>query len=254
MPRDYDGVSQVSPVYQQADGSYAPIDFGECDSSPCFWPGSQGVFGCRTWCRGPLPGSFNCGDNDHYIECTRFHRRKCGETWYPRVAPYCEPHWGWAQPCWRRMTDNYNCPRLQASAPKPPPRKPRAPSLPPATPPMEPEPPPASVDELPESPAAPPPPPPAAARSVSPTSYTSSVTRTTVVNRAAGVTRPEAGAAQRVTTIRRPAPPRINAAVATPQVRSHSNDEGPLDTLERRLDDELLEGLTAFPDDGLADN
>jgi hypothetical protein len=254
MPREYDGVSQVGPVYQQADGSYAPIDFGECDSSPCFWPCSQGVFGCRTWCKGPLPGSFNCGDNDHFIECTRFHRRKCGETWYPRLAPYCEPHWGWTQPCWRRMTDNYNCPSQQASAPKPPPKKPHAPSSPPAMPPTEPEPPPASVEDLPESPAALPRTPPAAARLLSPTSYKSPMSRTTVVIRGAGIARTDAGAAPPVTVVRQPAPPQIRAAVAPPQVRSDSSEEGPLDTLERRLDDELLEGLTAFPDNGLDDN
>lgn len=54
---------------------------------------------------------FNCGESDHYIRCTQNHRRKCGQTWYPRTAPYCVAGWGWTQPCWRRMPDNYNCPR-----------------------------------------------------------------------------------------------------------------------------------------------
>jgi hypothetical protein len=108
-------------------------------------------------CEGCYPGGFNCGDNDHYLECTRFHRQKCGETWYPRVAPYCRPSWGWTQPCWRRAVDNYNCPRpvaLPAMSPQSTPRSPESPrTAPPATvlppeSPSEPPPPPADADSV----------------------------------------------------------------------------------------------------------
>ncbi len=97
---------------------------------------------------------FNCGDCDHCIACTRHHRRKCNQTWYPRLAPYCETNWGWTQPCWRRMDDNYNCPpRAQANSARPQPAP--APAAAPAAEPLpEPEPPaiPSTRRELPKRP------------------------------------------------------------------------------------------------------
>jgi hypothetical protein len=153
------------------DNSQVPMSWGY-DSSPCFESHSRGLFRCCTCCEATMPGGFNCGANDHYIDCTKFHRRKCGETWYPRVAPYCQPSWGWTQPCWRRATDNYNCLRPET----PPTRSPQRAPQPPVTPPTVPHatvPPPAPVLE-------PPPPPPAETNSMSPTS------RTNVVNRSTG--------------------------------------------------------------------
>ncbi len=152
VPQEYYDNTQVPPGYAD-------------ESSPCFSPRSQGLFGSRC---GPRhccnsadccsccncydgTGRFNCGDNDHYIDCTKFHRRKCGETWYPRVAPYCRPSWGWTQPCWRRALDNYNCPRPVAVPAKAPQSAPRSPTLPPTVPP-------ATVPPAPLS--EPPPPPP----------------------------------------------------------------------------------------------
>lgn len=55
----------------------------------------------------------NCGQDDHCQSCVRNCRKKCKQTWYPRVAPYCQPGWGWNQPCWRRTADTYHCPRPQ---------------------------------------------------------------------------------------------------------------------------------------------
>jgi|GEM_PF-6456682 hypothetical protein len=65
----------------------------------------------------------NCGENDHYQHCVQQCRKQCKSTWYPRVAPYCQPGWGWTQPCWRRAEDTYNCPPLPPS-PTASPRKP----------------------------------------------------------------------------------------------------------------------------------
>jgi hypothetical protein len=65
-----------------------------------------------------------------------FCRKVCHQTYYPRSAPYCLPDWGWNQTCWRRMKDNYNCPRpdWQGSCPEVPiPLSPQAPVVPPAT-------------------------------------------------------------------------------------------------------------------------
>lgn len=59
---------------------------------------------------------FNCGQDDHCQTCLRHCRKQCKQTWYPRAAPYCQPGWGWNQPCWRRTVDNYNCPRPQQLA------------------------------------------------------------------------------------------------------------------------------------------
>lgn len=55
----------------------------------------------------------NCGQDDHCQSCLRHCRKRCKQTWYPRAAPYCQPGWGWNQPCWRRTQDAYNCPRPQ---------------------------------------------------------------------------------------------------------------------------------------------
>src|SRR5262245_16342151 len=83
---------------------------------------------------------FNCGDCDHCIRCTQWHRWKCGQTWYPRLAPYCQADWGWTQPCWRRMADNYNCPSAEPMTTRmpllpagetPPAGRPQLPPLPP---------------------------------------------------------------------------------------------------------------------------
>src|SRR5437762_662569 len=60
--------------------------------------------------------SINCGECDHYQRSSQFCRQQCKSTWYPRIAPYCQPGWGWTQPCWRRAEDTYNCP-VPAQAP-----------------------------------------------------------------------------------------------------------------------------------------
>jgi len=78
--------TEAPPQYSEA----LPAGWGY-DSSPCF----------------------NCGDCDHHIRCTQRNRRCCGQTWYPRLAPYCQADWGWTQPCWRRMADNYHCPPVE---------------------------------------------------------------------------------------------------------------------------------------------
>ena len=90
---------------------------------------------------------FNCGDRDHCIWCTQMNRRKCGQTWYPRLAPYCQADWGWTQPCWRRMADNYSCPPVEGPTMK----GPRTPVPEPAVRPLPglPEPPPATTSRAP---------------------------------------------------------------------------------------------------------
>ena len=95
--------------------SGAPTGWGY-DSSPCSDSGCndsccKGFLHSLFCCGCSEATCFNCGECDHCITCTRHHRRKCNQTWYPRLAPYCETNWGWTQPCWRRMADNYNCPR-----------------------------------------------------------------------------------------------------------------------------------------------
>lgn len=65
---------------------------------------------------------FNCGEDDPRQCICRHSRKKCGHTWYPRIAPYCATDWGYNQPCWRRTQDNYNCPpqtRSRSSFPAP---------------------------------------------------------------------------------------------------------------------------------------
>ena len=57
----------------------------------------------------------NCGQDDHCKNCLRYARKNWKQTWYPRAAPYCQPGWGWNQPCWRRTEDTYHCPRPQQS-------------------------------------------------------------------------------------------------------------------------------------------
>jgi len=70
----------------------------------------------------------NCGQDDHYQKCIRNSRKNFKQTWYPRAAPYCQPGWGWTQPCWRRAVDTYNCPRPQQLAqPQPPVSNPEMP-------------------------------------------------------------------------------------------------------------------------------
>lgn len=78
----------------------------------------------------------NCGECDRHQGRVSFCRKICHETYYPRSAPYCMPDWGWNQTCWRRMKDNYNCPRpdYHASTPEPLlPLPPQTPVMPPAT-------------------------------------------------------------------------------------------------------------------------
>jgi len=107
--------TETPPAYSEG----IPTGWGY-DSSPCF----------------------NCGECDHHIRCTQRNRRCCGQTWYPRLAPYCQADWGWTQPCWRRMADNYNCPPVQGPTLK----GPRTPAPEPAVQPLPgvPEPPPAT--------------------------------------------------------------------------------------------------------------
>jgi hypothetical protein len=86
---------------QPPDGQVIPAAYSESEYSGSILPSGWGY---------DSSPCFNCGDCDHYIRCTQRQRRCCGQTWYPRVAPYCESGWGWTQPCWRRMADNYHCP------------------------------------------------------------------------------------------------------------------------------------------------
>jgi hypothetical protein len=89
---------------------------------------------------------FNCGQDDHCQTCLRKARKCWKQTYYPRTAPYCQPGWGWNQPCWRRTVDTYNCPR--PANPNPTPRR-RVIPEPPADdePSME-----APADEMPQTP------------------------------------------------------------------------------------------------------
>ena len=48
---------------------------------------------------------FNCGEEDRCQTGERRCRKKCNQTWYPRVAPYCQSGWGYTQPTWRRTED-----------------------------------------------------------------------------------------------------------------------------------------------------
>jgi hypothetical protein len=117
----------------------SPCSDSECSNSCC--KGFLHSLFCCDCCASPSD-CFNCGEYDHCIPCTRHHRRKCNQTWYPRLAPYCEPNWGWTQPCWRRMDDNYNCPpRPQSNSMRPQRATPQPPAAPSAEPLPEPEPP-----------------------------------------------------------------------------------------------------------------
>ena len=100
------------------------------------------------WCFKCSP-CFNCGEYDHYQRRIRHCRACCKSTWYPRVAPYCQPNWGWTQPCWRRTGDNYACvrPDSRGSMPKPRSRPKAAPEVEPALP----EPPPLPTSSLPNT-------------------------------------------------------------------------------------------------------
>jgi hypothetical protein len=79
---------------------------------------------------------FNCGEEDGCQSCLRKCRKKCNQTWYPRVAPYCQTGWGYTQPCWRRTEDTNNCPPVRlpnsTSWPAPAPAVEPAPALAPA--------------------------------------------------------------------------------------------------------------------------
>ena len=78
----------------------------------------------------------NCGECDRGQGKVSFCRKLWHQTYYPRSAPYCQPDWGWNQTCWRRMKDNYNCPRpdWHGSCPEPPaPLLPQTPVVPPTT-------------------------------------------------------------------------------------------------------------------------
>jgi len=97
---------------------------------------------------------FNCGEYDHCIWCTRLHRCKCGQTWYPRMAPYCLPGWGWTQPGWRRMVEEGQTLKPQSSSPPPLPAAEPSRTLPeppqslPEPPKSIPEPPPATTSQV----------------------------------------------------------------------------------------------------------
>lgn len=73
---------------------------------------------------------FNCGESDPHQGWLEFHRRQCHQTYYPRSAPYCQTDWGWHQSCWRRMNDNYNCPRPDSRGSMPSVSPPMAPAVP----------------------------------------------------------------------------------------------------------------------------
>ena len=78
----------------------------------------------------------NCGECDRHQGRVSFCRKLNHQTYYPRSAPYCAADWGWNQTCWRRMKDNYNCPRpdYHGSSPEPPTAlPPQTPLVPPAT-------------------------------------------------------------------------------------------------------------------------
>lgn len=72
----------------------------------------------------------NCGECDRHQGRVSHWRKMCHQTYYPRMAPYCMPEWGWNQTCWRRMKDNYNCPRPDCHASTPEPRSPLSPQIP----------------------------------------------------------------------------------------------------------------------------
>jgi hypothetical protein len=78
----------------------------------------------------------NCGECDQHQGRVSFCRKLCHQTYYPRSAPYCAADWGWNQTCWRRMKDNYSCPRpdWHGSSPEPPAAlPPQTPVAPPTT-------------------------------------------------------------------------------------------------------------------------
>ncbi len=78
----------------------------------------------------------NCGECDPHQGRVSFCRKLSHQTYYPRSAPYCAPDWGWNQTCWRRIKDNYNCPRpdSRGSCPEPPTAlPPQTPVMPPTT-------------------------------------------------------------------------------------------------------------------------
>ena len=90
----------TEPVVQQGES----VIIGEAGCDDRCPPGMR-MHGEKTF------DCFNCGSEDGCQGCTKQHARKCGDTWYPRVAPYCAVGWGYTQPCWRRTQDTYNCPK-----------------------------------------------------------------------------------------------------------------------------------------------
>jgi hypothetical protein len=109
---DLQSSGQAAPT--TIDQGYPPpsIPAAPAESVPVFPVASSPieVFENSTYC-------LNCGQDDHCQKCLRNCRKNCKQTWYPRVAPYCQPGWGWNQPCWRRAADTYDCPRPQQLAP-----------------------------------------------------------------------------------------------------------------------------------------
>ena len=180
---------------------------------------------------------FNCGDCDHNRKCLPRCRKFWGQTWYPRLAPYCQAGWGWHQPCWRRMADNYNCPR---------PEVPVMQSPVPASPPL-PAPPPAAEPALPEPPAV-------------PTSSAAPVTRVNSAARTAGYLRAENPFGQRQPPRVEPNATRFTSYADTLEPEKEADeeldDEMPADTLESQMqaadgdagDDETADGDAADGD------
>jgi hypothetical protein len=72
-----------------------------------------------------MPGGMGdcCGPDDKCAWYTRTSRKKCDQTYYPPVPPYCFPCYGYNPTCWRRMQECCICPREEL----PPPFAPRMP-------------------------------------------------------------------------------------------------------------------------------
>ncbi len=65
-----------------------------------------------------------CGPEDRCSPYTKKFRKKCDQTYYPPVPPYCFPCYGYNPTCWRRMQECAICPR-EEPLPPPLPRTPK---------------------------------------------------------------------------------------------------------------------------------
>lgn len=131
------------PVAAPAVGSWqaAPLDG---TATPWYTPAAPSTVAYGD------PQTYCCGPEDRNSHCTVHCRKKCDQTYYTPVPPYCYPCFGVSVTCWKRLQECSICPREPAPTP-PRARRPTRATLPKAAPPD-----PALVPPVPAEPVEPP--------------------------------------------------------------------------------------------------